>query len=55
MTWPKPPTGSICLSPPYRLPMPAAMMTKTGFFMGSTSFWGLRPGQMVNWMAQKAP
>ena len=31
-------TGSICFNPPYLLPIPAAIITKTGFFMFMSSF-----------------
>ena len=30
-------TGSICFSPPYLLPIPAAIITRTGFFMIDSS------------------
>ena len=33
MSSPWGPTGSSCFRPPYRLPMPAAITIKTGFFM----------------------
>ena len=37
ITWPSLSTGSICFKPPYRLPMPAAMMTRMGLFISNTS------------------
>src|SRR5947207_976566 len=44
MVSPPGPTGSICLRPPYRLPMPAARMRRVGVCIGARGISGRGSG-----------